>query len=78
MNKKPLAQEIGNLVRRLRMEAGLSQEDFADKCALHRTYIGCIERGEKMMTIETADKLASACGLTLTQFFYLLENDKPS
>ena len=76
MNKKPLAQEIGNLVRQLRLEAGLSQEDFADKCELHRTYIGCIERGEKMITIETADKVTSALGLTLAQFFRLLENDK--
>ena len=45
----------------------LSQEDLADLCGLHRTYIGCIERGEKTVTITTASKLAEAFGVRLWQ-----------
>lgn len=51
MVDRTLAKKFGMLVRNLRSEAGLSQEDFADRCNLHRTYIGSIERGEKTVTI---------------------------
>jgi len=78
MKKTPLAKRLGNLIRKLRLEAGLSQEEFAERCGVHRTYAGCIERGEKTITIETADKVAQALGLSLAQLFKKLENDNPS
>jgi transcriptional regulator with XRE-family HTH domain len=78
MKKRPLAERLGKCIRRLRSEAGLSQEAFADRCGLHRTYMGCIERGEKTITIETADKVARALGLTLSQLFKALEDDDRS
>ena len=69
MTKKSIAVQFGYVLRELRTEAGLSQEAFADKCGLHRTYIGSIERGEKNITIETADKIAKALGLSLSALF---------
>ena len=39
---------------------GLSQEKFAARCNLHRTYIGAIERCEENITLATLDKLAKA------------------
>ena len=78
MKNRPLATRVGAIIRKLRLDAGMSQEDFADHCGLHRTYIGCIERGEKTITIETADKVAQSLGLTLGQLFQELENDEPS
>jgi transcriptional regulator with XRE-family HTH domain len=51
----------------------MSQEEFAAQCGLHRTYIGALERGEKTMTIETANNVAQTLGLTLGQFFTALE-----
>ena len=78
MKNRPLATRLGIIIRKLRLDAGMSQEDFADHCGLHRTYIGCIERGEKTITIETADKVAQSLGLTLGQLFQELENDEPS
>lgn len=68
-----LAKKMGQVVRRLRTEAGLSQEHFASLCELHRTYVGAIERGEKMITVGTAKKLAKALGLSLSQFFQQLD-----
>ncbi len=68
-----LAQKMGIVIRSLRAEAGLSQEELAARCGLHRTYIGSIERGEKTITIETAQKLARAFSITLTQLFERLE-----
>jgi transcriptional regulator with XRE-family HTH domain len=65
--RKGLAERFGEVVRRLRKAAGLSQEAMADLCGLHRTYIGSIERGEKTVTIATANKIADALGLRLWQ-----------
>lgn len=54
----------------------MSQEEFAYRCGLHRTYIDSVERGEKAITIETAQKIFKALGVTLSQFFRRLEGDK--
>jgi transcriptional regulator with XRE-family HTH domain len=73
VNNRALAKRIGTLIRQLRQEAGMSQEEFADHCGLHRTYIGSVERGEKAITIETAQKIVKALGMSLSQFFQQLE-----
>jgi transcriptional regulator with XRE-family HTH domain len=73
MAGKGLAERFGEVVRRLRRTAGLSQEGLADRCGLHRTYIGSIERGEKTVTIATAHKLAQAFGLRLWQLLKRVE-----
>jgi len=75
MKGQPLAKRVGTIIRRLRLEAGLSQEAFADLCGLHRTYVGCVERGEKVITIETASKIAGALGISLAQLFKPLDDD---
>jgi transcriptional regulator with XRE-family HTH domain len=73
-----LAHRLGIIIRSLRVEANLSQEELAARCGLHRTYIGSIERGEKTITIETAQKLARAFDITLTQLFERLEKSSPN
>ncbi|MBW4569084.1 MAG: helix-turn-helix domain-containing protein [Tolypothrix carrinoi HA7290-LM1] len=78
MEEKPLAVRLGILIRQLRLQTKMSQEEFADLCGLHRTYIGFIERGEKTITIETANKIAQALGLTLAQLFQELDRVDPS
>ena len=70
-----LAFRFGRVVRELRHQRGWSQEQFADKCGLHRTYVGSIERGEKTVTIETAQKLARSFEISLSQLFEKLEGD---
>ena len=75
MDNKALAENVGALVRQLRVAAGMSQEEFADRCGVHRTYIGSIERGEKAITIETAQKIVEALNLSLSQFFQKLEEN---
>ncbi len=65
--------KFGRVVRRLRMERGLSQEDFAAKADLHRTYMGGIERGERNPTLSTMLRIAKALGLPPS---HLLPEDK--
>lgn len=54
---------FGKNVRKYRIAMGLSQEDFAEKCGLHRTYISAIERFQRNISIENVQKIADALGL---------------
>ena len=75
MSDKLLIKRLGQIIQRLRKEKGLSQEDFAHQCGVHRTYIGVIERGEKSMSIVTTAKIAKALDLTLSQLLAELEKE---
>jgi DNA-binding XRE family transcriptional regulator len=57
---KDLNKVVGRNVRRLRSELKLSQDEFADRAGLHRTYIGAVERGERNITLNTLAQLALA------------------
>ena len=58
--KKILAENL----RRLRTEAGLSQEGLADRAGLHRTYVSSVEGGHRNVTLENIFALAEALGTT--------------
>ncbi len=75
MKGNNLALHFGGIVRKLRRESDLSQEQFAHICGLHRTYIGAIERGEKNVTLETALKITDALDIKLSQVIALLEDE---
>ena len=56
-------------VRQLRIGRGWSQEAFADRAGLHRTYIGSVERGEQNISLENIEKLAATLGVSLAELF---------
>lgn len=58
---------FGNRVRTLRTDLHLSQEAFADRCGLDRTYISGIERGKRNVSLENLKTLAAALGISLSQ-----------
>lgn len=60
-------------VRRRRLDQSLSQEELADRCGLHRTYVGAIERGERNVTVNTLFRLAEALGCDATDLLRLGE-----
>lgn len=64
---------LGQRVRTLRMQAGLSQESFAEKCGLDRTYISGIERGTRNPTLEVLYILAIALNTELSTLFIFNE-----
>lgn len=51
---------FGHNVRRIRTEAGLSQEELGYRSKLHRTYISSIERGERNVSLENVFAIAEA------------------
>lgn len=68
---RDLAIEIGQRMRNIRLSMHLSQEELAEICGLHPTYIGQLERGEKNATLESISKVAKGLGIPLGR---LLEN----
>jgi transcriptional regulator with XRE-family HTH domain len=68
-NNKSIQKQFGQKVRALRLASGYSQEGLAFECGLHRTYIGCIERGEKNITIANIEKIAKALKVKIYQLF---------
>lgn len=62
--KLSLEERLGNIIRKHRESLGLSQESFAEKCDLHRTYVSQLERGLKSPTVRTLTQIAEKIGLT--------------
>ena len=58
---------FGRAIRLAREKLKLSQEDFAERANVHRTYISSIELGKVNVGIEIANSLAAALGLRLSE-----------
>ncbi|MEM1071123.1 MAG: helix-turn-helix transcriptional regulator [Planctomycetota bacterium] len=66
---------FGKAVRRLRESRGISQEDFASRAEIHRTYISSVERGKVVVSIGVAERIASALEMPLSRLFKETENE---
>jgi transcriptional regulator with XRE-family HTH domain len=53
-----LQRTVGRNLRAYRQTRGLSQEALADLLAVHRTYMGGIERGERNLTLKSVERIA--------------------
>lgn len=60
---------IGDAVRALRAKSGLSQEEFAHRAGLDRTYVSGIERGVRNPTVASLQRVSDALGITLDVIF---------
>jgi transcriptional regulator with XRE-family HTH domain len=58
---------FGRRVREKRTALGLSQEAFADKCHLDRTYISGIERGLRNLSLRNIEVIAKSLGVSLAE-----------
>ena len=69
--KEDILIKFGNKIRDERLKNNLSQEAFADKVGVHRTYIGMIERAEKNITLLNIKKLADGLGISVSELMKL-------
>jgi transcriptional regulator with XRE-family HTH domain len=64
-----LQRSLGRRIRELRSEHGWSQEQSAEFCGLHGTYLGHVERGEKNVSLSTVLRVANALGVRISSLF---------
>ena len=67
-----IVKVFGTNLKKYRTAIGLSQEAFANKCGLHRTYISAIECYRRSISLENIQRIANALGIETYQLF--LEN----
>ncbi len=58
---------FGGRVREERIALGLSQEAFAVKCGLDRTYVSGIECGKRNVGLRNVEAIAKALGISIKQ-----------
>ena len=58
-----------------RKRLGVSQEELAEMCGYHRTYIGSVERGERNATLATIEAFASVFGVRPHELLVPKDND---
>lgn len=61
---------FGANLKRYRTAMGLSQEAFAAKCGLHRTYISAIECYRRSISLENVQRIADALGVEAYKLFW--------
>lgn len=58
-----MQETFGNRIRELRTARDWSQEEFADRCHIHRSHMGELERGEVDPALTTLAKIAKGLGM---------------
>lgn len=60
---------MGERIRKYRMDLNISQENFANKIGMDRTYYSSIENGKHNITILNLMKILKGLNITLEEFF---------
>lgn len=71
-NRKPLpkvVKQLGQRIKQVREEKGMTQEDLADSANKDRTTIGFLERGVRSPSVKTLDEIAKALNVPLYELF---------
>ncbi len=66
---KNFLRELGQRLRDRREAQNLTQAQLAERCGLHRTFIGSVERGERNVAILSLRKIAKALRVSLAELF---------
>ena len=69
-----IVRVFGSNLKKYRTALGLSQEAFAEKCGLHRTYISAIECYRRSIALENVQRIADA--LEIEPYILFLEENK--
>ena len=70
-----IVKVFGSNVKRYRQQTGLSQEAFAEKCGMHRTYISAIECFRRSISLENIQRIADALDVEPYKLFLISEED---
>ena len=64
-----LARQFGSCIRSLRLQAGMSQVEFGEKCGFYQTYLSRIENGQANPSLNAIEVMANSLGLTVFELF---------
>ena len=64
-----ITKDLGVRIKELRQKTGLSQEKFALKIEMDRTYFASVEAGRRNIAIVNIKKIADGLGVTLSELF---------
>ncbi len=64
-----IKDDVGNRIKYLRKQMGLSQEKFALKAEIDRTYLAGIESGKRNVTIQSIEKIVNALEISMKDFW---------
>ena len=64
-----LPKRLGNRIRELRNRAGITQSQLAERVDISPEFMSRLERGLKAPSLDTADKIATALGISLSELF---------
>lgn len=64
-----IVKVFGSNVKKYRVAMGISQEVFADKCGMHRTYISAIECYRRSISLENIQRIADALEIETYKLF---------
>lgn len=64
-----IKDKVGQRIKELRNELGLSQEALANKAEVDRTYVTDVENGRRNISVELLEKLIIALGVSFQEFF---------
>lgn len=66
---------FGKVLRKLRIEAGLTQEQFGFDAGLRRTYVSILELGQQQPSLTTIFKIANALNIPASKLIELVERE---
>jgi transcriptional regulator with XRE-family HTH domain len=69
LNDRRFLRELGGRVRERRESRGLTQAELGDRCELHRTFIGSVERGERNVSVLNLHRIARVLRTSLSDLF---------
>ncbi len=64
-----LPKQLGKRIQKIRKEAGLTQEQLAEKVNISRAYIGYIEQGRNEASLTVLEKIAKQLHISLSELF---------
>ena len=64
-----IVKVFANNLKKYRKAMGVSQEEFAEKCGLHRTYISAIECYRRRISLENIQRIADALEIETYKLF---------
>lgn len=71
-----IVKVFGTNMKSYRQALGISQEAFAEKCGLHRTYISAIECYRRSISLENIQRIADALEIETYKLFLEVHDER--